>query len=135
MKKVLVFSCAIIVLSFFLANLVYSQSLEDIKAKARAEVRSEMGLDKPEKRYVQQVEEVGTPVRTRLEIMQQGALILMVIALIPATVAKVKGRSFIAWWVLGLIGFIVVFPISMFMKKLPKGSQGPKPATEEVKQV
>ena len=135
MKKVLVFSCAIIVLSFFLANLVYSQSLEDIKARARAEVRSEMGLDKPEKRYVQQVEEVGTPVRTRLEIMQQGALILMVVALIPATVAKVKGRSFIAWWVLGLIGFIAVFPISIFMKKLPKDSQGPKPATEEKKQV
>ena len=117
MKKVFVFGCVSIVLSFFLAGLAYSQSLEEIRAEARSEVRSEMGIDKPEKRYVQQERKRDMPVKVRVEIIRKLALISMIIALIPATIAKVKGRSFIAWWVLGLICFIVVFPVSMYMKK------------------
>ncbi|RKY40847.1 MAG: hypothetical protein DRP85_07750 [Candidatus Makaraimicrobium thalassicum] len=118
MKKIFVFGCASIVLSFFLAGLIYSQSLEEIRAKVRSEVRREMGIDESGKPDVQQDRERGTPVRTGLEIIQQLALISMIIALIPAAIAKVKGRSFIAWWVLGLICFIVVFPVSIFMKKI-----------------
>ena len=118
MKKIFVFGCASIVLSFFLAGLIYSQSLEEIRVKVRSEVRREMGIDESGKPDVQQDRERGTPVRTGLEIIQQLALISMIIALIPAAIAKVKGRSFIAWWVLGLICFIVVFPVSIFMKKI-----------------
>jgi len=119
MKKVFVSGCVSMVLSFFLAGLAYSQSLEEIRARARSEVRSEMGIDAPGKPDVRQERRQGTSTldKTGVEIIRKLALISMVIALIPATIAKAKGRSFIAWWVLGLICFIVVFPVSVYMKK------------------
>jgi hypothetical protein len=116
MKKVFVFSCMIIALSLFLAGLAYSQSLEEIRAQVRTEVRSELGLD--ESRAPEKQEKRAS--RTKLDIIKESALILMVLALIPATIAKLKGRSFIAWWVLGLLCFIVVFPVSVYLKKWPK---------------
>jgi len=130
-KKVLVFSCAIIVLSLFLAGLVYSQSLEEIRAQVKAEVRRNMGLDEPVKQRVQQQKRVDTPEKTKLQILQEVALIAMLIAVIPATIAKIKGRSFIAWWVLGLLCFIVVLPVSVYMKKLPKPAQVPEGRSAE----
>ena len=118
MKKALAFGCAIIVSSFLLAGLAYSQSLEETKARIRSEVRSEMGIGDPGKPDVRQKGERDGSGRTGLQIIHQLALIAMAIALIPATIAKVKGRSFIAWWVLGMVCFVVVFPVSVFMKKV-----------------
>ena len=133
MKKVLVFSCVIIVLGILLGGSVSAQNLEDMKAQARAQVRREMGLDSPQtpqQRYVQQQD--VAPARTRLELIQQVVLILILLAFIPATVAKIKGRSFIAWWVLGLLCFIIVFPAAVYMKKLP-GASGVEPKGEPKK--
>lgn len=125
MKKVLVCSCIVIVLGMVLSGLVYAQSLEEIKAQARAQVRNEMGLDRPVKQqeYVQQQD--IRPAKTRLELLQQAALILILLAFIPATIAKLKGRSFIAWWVLGLVGFIIAFPASVYIKKTPGSESKP----------
>jgi hypothetical protein len=123
--------CALFFAGFFLTPASHSQSLEEIRAKARAEVRREMGLDEPVRPDMRQegisgTKEKGMPVRSKTDILIQAAFILMVLAIIPATIAKVKGRSFIAWWVLGLLCFIVVFPISIYMKKLPEaGRQEP----------
>ncbi|MFH1553134.1 MAG: hypothetical protein ABID83_05835 [Candidatus Omnitrophota bacterium] len=123
MKKLFVLVCVTIVFSLFLAGWGYSQSLEEIRAQAKSEVRSELGLDAPAKPAVkQQTKKVTpkvTPIRIGPNIIHQLMLVSMIIALIPATIAKVKGRSFIAWWFLGLVCFIVVFPISVYMKKLP----------------
>ncbi|MFQ5952501.1 MAG: hypothetical protein ACE5JK_03745, partial [Candidatus Omnitrophota bacterium] len=136
MKRVFVFVCIFVVLSFFLAGLAYSQTLKDYKARVRAEVRREMGLDEPgapkaqkEKRMPDEGEK--RHIKSVSEIARRSAAILMIIALIPAIIAKVKGRSFIAWYVLGLLFFIIVFPVSVFMKKLPKSGQELQPEEEE----
>jgi len=128
MKKVFAFICIIIVLGFLVSGVAGAQSLEEIKAQARAQVRSEMGLDQPQPRqqqkYVQQVN--ASSGMTRLELIQQVALILVLLAFIPATIAKIKGRSFIAWWILGFLCFIVVFPAAIYMKKLTGGEAPPQ---------
>ena len=128
MKKVFAVICIIIILGFLLSGIANAQSLEEIKAQARAQVRSELGLDRlqssQKQQYVQQVN--VSSVRTRLEFMQQVALILILLAFIPATIAKIKGRSFIAWWILGLLCFIVVFPASIYMRKFPEDGTSPK---------
>jgi hypothetical protein len=136
MKRISIVVCVIIVLGLLAGVSAWSQSvqpqdLEEIRAKVRAEVKREMGVREPEKPDVQQKEQRVAPhLRTRLEIMQQGALVLLVLALIPAVIAKVKGRSFIAWYVLGLLLWIVAFPASVFMRKLPEAG-GKKEETEE----
>ena len=112
---------AIIVLSVLFAGAVYAQSLAEIREKAKAEVRSEMGIDNRQA-PVQRSGDSKTSIviSPELTMLQKVALIGIVIALIPAIIARMKGRSFIAWWVLGLIAFIVVFPISVYMKKIPR---------------
>lgn len=134
MKKVFLVGFAGIVASLLMAGLVYSQSLDEIRAEVRAEVRREMSVRKPrvqpvvrraEKPVVksavrQVVEEIGTGMsdETRIEVIRKVTLFMMGLALIPAGIAKVKGRSFIAWWILGLLCFIIVLPASIFMKKM-----------------
>ena len=114
MKKVLIYGCTVIVLILLMTGLAYSQSLrpqtlEEIRAQARAEVRREMGVGETETIDMHK-EESPAHLRTRLQIMQQSVLVLMVL----------KGRSFIAWYVLGLLFWIVVFPVSVFLKKQPQ---------------
>jgi hypothetical protein len=43
-------------------------------------------------------------------------IVAAVIGLIPATIARSKGYSFIAWWIYGAALFIVAFPHSLFLK-------------------
>jgi hypothetical protein len=128
----------VVVLSFLVPvlarcqNLGPPQTLEEIRAQARAEVRREMGIDETRKPDVQQKEERAAPhLKTRMEIMQQGALILLALALIPAIIAKAKGRSFIAWYVLGILLWIVAFPAAVFMRKAPESGK----KKEEVEEI
>lgn len=127
MKKVFLVACFFIILSCFMTGAVYSQSLEQIKRQARAEVRREMGLDDPapaaQKKYVEKTKEVSSPASPRVDMVKQIVGIMMIIAIIPGAIAKFKGRSFIAWWLLGLLCFIVVFPASVYMKKLPTSNE------------
>ena len=53
------------------------------------------------------------------DTLRRSLYILMVFAIIPAIIAKQKGRSFIAWWLLSVLFFIFVLPITLFMKKNP----------------
>ena len=48
-------------------------------------------------------------------------LIVVLIGLIPAAIAKAKGRSFILWWIYGMALWIVAFPHSLIMKTSQKG--------------
>lgn len=126
MKKSLIFSCIVIVSGLFVSVPANSQSLEEIKASVRAEVRQEMGLDTPKKSpaparqtgRTQEAKKTSAFALPKLDTVQQAVLVLAVIALIPATIAKTKGRSFIAWWVLGLLCFIIVIPAAIYMKKI-----------------
>ncbi len=43
-------------------------------------------------------------------------LIAVVLGLIPAFIAKNKGRSFPVWWLYGFLLFIVAFIHSLFLK-------------------
>jgi hypothetical protein len=115
MKKTLLTLCAIIALSSILPTLSHSQNLEEIKARARAEARQEMGLDKP----VQQKKTgMEIPLSAGQELLMKLALFAMGAALIPAVIAKVKGRSFVAWWTLGTLCFPVVLIAAVYMRKI-----------------
>jgi zinc-ribbon domain len=48
-------------------------------------------------------------------------IIVILIGLIPASIAKGKGRSFGAWWVYGSAIFIVALPHSLLMKPSVEG--------------
>ena len=45
------------------------------------------------------------------------AVIAAILAFIPASIAKSKGRSFGTWWLYGFLLFIVAFIHSLFLKK------------------
>lgn len=56
----------------------------------------------------------------QIEMLIISALIL---GLLPATIGKIKGYSFILWWFLGAAFFIIALPLSLFIssdfKKCP----------------
>lgn len=70
-------------------------------------------------------------------------IIAMVIGLLPAAIAKHKGRSFLAWWFYGTMLWIIVLPISICMKsnsvnlKVDKSIEGTRkcPLCAEIIQV
>lgn len=43
-------------------------------------------------------------------------LVAILIGLVPALVAKSKGRSFVLWWIYGVALFIIALPHSLIMK-------------------
>jgi hypothetical protein len=45
----------------------------------------------------------------------------VLLGLIPAFIAKRKGYSFLLWWFMGALLWIVVFPVSLFLKRKPDG--------------
>lgn len=124
------------------------ESLSEIKARIRREVENEVGAKKaplpPNPASAKDtVKKTGTkqPSRQTLtknsieipvpfdidpNIASRLAFIIMFFALVPASIARMKGRSFIAWWVLGTLFFIFVMPIAVFMKNKRQG--GPTPA-------
>ena len=44
-------------------------------------------------------------------------LIAILIGLLPAMIAKNKGRSFTAWWIYGALLFIVALPHALLIKQ------------------
>lgn len=44
-------------------------------------------------------------------------VILILIGLIPATIAHNKGKSFVGWWILGTLAFIIALPAALLLKK------------------
>jgi hypothetical protein len=59
-----------------------------------------------------------------MEILILAALL----GLIPALIARGKGRPFAIWWVYGFLLFIVALPHALLLKPLPKPTEEP-PAT------
>jgi hypothetical protein len=50
-------------------------------------------------------------------------LILVILGLIPAYIAKIKGRSFIDWWLFGTFLFPVALIMAFFLKPQQASSQ------------
>jgi hypothetical protein len=65
--------------------------------------------------------------RELIQILQLGVLI----GLIPAFIARKKGRSFVLWWFYGFMIFIVALPHSLWIK--PE-NQKVKQESERMKQ-
>lgn len=53
----------------------------------------------------------------------------IVLGLIPAAIAKSKGRSFVEWWVFGTLLFIIALPAAIFAKGA-KGQNTISPSTQ-----
>jgi hypothetical protein len=43
-------------------------------------------------------------------------IVAMIIGLLPAFIAKSKGRSFIGWWIYGSLIWIIAFPHSLLLR-------------------
>lgn len=48
------------------------------------------------------------------------------LGLIPATVARGKGKSFVMWWIYGALIFIVALPHALLMKSDTRGIERQK---------
>lgn len=57
-------------------------------------------------------------------------LLIALLACIPATIAKLKGHSFIAWWFYGVFLFAVALLQSLFIRKKPKN---PEPVPKDMR--
>lgn len=121
-KKIIAVLIAFVVV--FVCGVAYSQSLEELKAQAREEVRREMGVDRLPSRPAP-APRVGArtttdmPTRSPQQMARMLAYIVAGVSLLPAGIAKAKGRSFIAWWILSMLCFPVVLLVSIVMKGKP----------------
>ncbi|MFH1664585.1 MAG: SHOCT domain-containing protein [Candidatus Omnitrophota bacterium] len=133
-KRCLLITISVVSLYFLSAVRSPSQTLEELKAGIKAQVRQEMGLTSaPERRSAPQKKINPLPAKGKTalpgkNIPLQLAAISMLIAFIPAAIAKAKGRSFVAWWLLGALLFIVAFPSAVFMKPYPEKGPPKEPA-------
>ena len=108
----------------------FSQSMDDVKAQLKAQVRREMGLsDTPTKAPSRT--DARQPARQKntfdldirnidIETALQWVIIMMFMGFIPATIAHFKGHNFFLWWLLGVAFFIVALPVIIFLKKREK---------------
>ena len=46
-------------------------------------------------------------------------LFAILLGLLPAYIASKKGRSFVTWWIFGVLLFIVAFPAALIIKNDP----------------
>lgn len=51
-----------------------------------------------------------------MEVAMAILIIVILIGLIPASIARGKGRSFIGWWLYGMLLFIFALPHSLLLK-------------------
>lgn len=144
MRKIVFFVSLFFMFSLYCPLSARAQLSEAEKAKMRAEARQEYGITDADLTKAQQR---TTTSRTQTKAAPRSAsidvilgipagtfwklvLLMVVIGLIPAGIAKYKGRSFIAWWVLGILFFIAAFPASLFMKGEGKKISGIMPARD-----
>jgi hypothetical protein len=45
-------------------------------------------------------------------------VLLVLLGLIPAAVAHGKGRSFIQWWMFGVLLFVIALPMAILLKPM-----------------
>ena len=132
MRKTAIAVSVLIMLCVFLSGVTFAQSLEEIKAQARAQVKREMGITDTtgsDSRYPTKI--TRQPVDKKLpfdlefrdldlESIMQFVIIMLFLGFIPATIAYFKGRNFFLWWLLGVLLFIVAVPVILILKKRTK---------------
>jgi hypothetical protein len=50
-----------------------------------------------------------------------------VLGLVPATIARRKGRDFLAWWFFGMMMFVAALPAALLMRPAGLGSTAQRP--------
>ena len=132
MRILKIFSAFLLMYMFITPHIItHAETLEEMKARIRNEVKDRYGASPPLTPSYQQdtAQNVTTP-QTRKKASDfsllpdidpdtalRFAFVIMLFAVIPAAIARSKGRSFIAWWVLGTLFFVIVMPLSLFLKK------------------
>jgi ABC-type polysaccharide/polyol phosphate export permease len=53
--------------------------------------------------------------------------VAVLIGLVPATIARRKGRDFLAWWVLGAMMFVFALPAALLLRPIGLGRPAHKP--------
>jgi hypothetical protein len=59
-------------------------------------------------------------------------ILAVLLGLIPAAIARGKGRSFVAWWIYGALIFIVALPHALLLKPNPEALEA-RQASEGMK--
>ncbi len=139
MKKIIFLISVFLVFSLYCPLSARAQLSEADKARMRAEARQEAGITDasyPSSKATTRSQTRSAPRSASMDMILnipagtfwKLVFLMVVVGLIPAGIAKYKGRSFIAWWVLGILFFIAAFPASLFMKGEGKKGSGILPA-------
>jgi hypothetical protein len=59
--------------------------------------------------------------------LAQALAVAALIGLVPATIARRKGRDFLAWWVFGMMLFAVALPVALLLRPAGLGRSAQKP--------
>ena len=51
----------------------------------------------------------------------------VLVGLVPATIARRKGRDFLAWWFFGAMMFVLALPAALLLRPIGLGRPAPKP--------
>ena len=51
----------------------------------------------------------------------------VLIGLVPASIARRKGRDFLAWWFFGAMMFVFALPAALLLRPIGLGRPAPKP--------
>jgi hypothetical protein len=59
-------------------------------------------------------------------------VLVVFLGLIPAEIARRKGRSFVEFWVFGAAAFIIALPVALMIKPQPTASEVRCPSCAEI---
>jgi ABC-type polysaccharide/polyol phosphate export permease len=53
--------------------------------------------------------------------------VAVLVGLVPAAIARRKGRDFLAWWFFGALMFVFALPAALLLRPIGLGRPVPKP--------
>ncbi len=135
MRKILLAGGIVLFMCIAFSGHTYSETMDEIRAEAKAQARREMGLSEtsakvdraqeiPARRQSSKINLKGLSLENLdVDTVLKSIIALMFLAFIPGAIAHFKGRNFFLWWILGVLFFIFTLPLILFLKK--KEVKGP----------
>jgi hypothetical protein len=59
--------------------------------------------------------------------LAEALAVAALIGLVPAAIARRKGRDFLAWWVFGAMMFVFALPVALLLRPVGLGRSAQKP--------
>jgi hypothetical protein len=53
--------------------------------------------------------------------------VAVLVGLVPAAIARRKGRDFLVWWFFGAMMFVLALPAALLLRPIGLGRPAPKP--------